>query len=122
MRQTVATPIFRGLLYMILILLIGSIITALILQFTAVSESSLPYFTYAIHLIGTLVGGFAAGKNAEGRGWIYGGVTGLIYALLLSLVAFLAFDQGFTGRTLAMMAGAFGGGAIGGIFGVNWRK
>lgn len=122
MRQTVATPVMSGLMYMILILLIGSVITALLLQFTAISERSLPYFTYSIHLIGTLIGGFAAGRKVEGKGWIYGGMTGLVYALLLTLIAFLAFDQGLSSKSLAMLAGAFGSSAIGGIFGVNTGK
>ncbi|MBE3553938.1 MAG: TIGR04086 family membrane protein [Thermicanus sp.] len=122
MRQTAATPVLRGLLYMIVILFVGSFMTALLLQYTPIPEERLPYFTYGIHLIGTLTGGFAAGRNAEGKGWIYGGITGLLYALLLSLVAFLAFDQGFTTRTLAMLLGAFASSAIGGIFGVNWNR
>lgn len=119
MRLNIRSPILSGLVLMLIIVLLGSLIVSLVLQFTDVSERNMPTLTYVVNAISLLVGGFVAGIKAKERGWFYGGITGILYIIILTLIAFLAFDTTFTFRTLVTMISAFAISAIGGIFGVN---
>jgi putative membrane protein (TIGR04086 family) len=111
--------VLTGLLFTFCLVLVGALITALLLAFTDLHESSLPYFTYVINAIGLLVGGMVTGRRCGSRGWYYGGLTGLFYFLLVLLVGFLGFNAPLQLITLLYLVGAFVLGAIGGVIGVN---
>jgi len=117
--RSATTSVFAGLLYTLALVLGGALLTAFLLSFTDIRESSLPYFTYAINVIGLLLGGFVAGRRCGNKGWYYGGMTGLCYFLLVLLIGFLGFDVPMQLVTLLYLLGAFVIGAVGGIFGVN---
>lgn len=122
MRTGLSSPILNGLILMLIIVLLGSVIVSLVFQFTSVSESKMPIFTYVVNAISLLIGGFVSGLKAKERGWFYGGMTGILYTVILLLIAFLAFDVSFTVKSLVTMISAFGTAAIGGIFGVNFSR
>ncbi|MDR6226356.1 TIGR04086 family membrane protein [Desmospora profundinema] len=113
------SPLLTGLLVIFAIVLAGSVVTALLLRFTATAESSLPYFTYGINGIALLAGGWCAGRKARQKGWLYGGLTGILYVGIILLIGFLAFDTVMRVQPLLFTLCATGLGAIGGIFGVN---
>jgi putative membrane protein (TIGR04086 family) len=117
--RSTSTSVFTGLLYTLALVLTGALLTALLLSYTNVRESSLPYFTYAINVIGLLLGGFVTGRRCGNKGWYYGGLTGLSYFLLVLLIGFLGFDVPMQLMTLLYLLGAFFISAVGGIFGVN---
>jgi putative membrane protein (TIGR04086 family) len=99
-----------------------SLITALFLRFSSLETSSLPSITFCINAISLLSAGFIAGKRSGKKGWYYGGAQGIIYTLLIWLIAFLAFDTIMKVDPLVFGIFAFGTGALGGIFGVNTAK
>lgn len=121
MRSTSASVI-TGLVYTFVLVLAGSLVTALLLAFTGLRESTLPYFTYTINVISLLIGGFVTGRRCGGRGWYYGGLTGLAYFLLILLIGFLGFDVPLSGLVLFYLFGAFILGSAGGVIGVNWTS
>ncbi|MCF6092753.1 TIGR04086 family membrane protein [Microaerobacter geothermalis] len=116
------SPTLSGLFYTLLIVIIGSLLTALILKLTSVREASIPYFTYGINTLALLIGGFIAGKRSQQRGWYSGGLTGLMYGIVILLIGFLAFDAIISWIFLAYILVSFVLGAIGGILGVNMKK
>jgi putative membrane protein (TIGR04086 family) len=107
------------LAYTFSLVLIGSLITALLLAFTSLRESTLPYFTYTINVISLLVGGFITGRRCGGKGWYYGGLTGTAYFLFVLLIGFLGFNVPLQFSTLFYLLGAFMIAAVGGVIGVN---
>lgn len=115
-------PILYGLTYTFSIVIISVLLLAIILTLTSLSDSRLPYISYAITVISILVGGYKAAKKAQIKGWYYGGITGLIYGLLLVIITFLAFDFSLNLRSLVLVVLTFLFGAFGGIFGVNSKK
>ncbi|MEJ8545699.1 TIGR04086 family membrane protein [Brevibacillus borstelensis] len=117
--RSASTSVFAGLLYTLGLVLLGALMAALLLSFTSIRESSLPYFTYVINVIGLLVGGYVTGRRCGGKGWYYGGLTGLFYFLLVSLIGFLGFDAPMQWVTFLYLIGAFLLASIGGIMGVN---
>ncbi|MNI44755.1 hypothetical protein D3C73_991480 [compost metagenome] len=118
----ITSPILSGLVYALVMLTIGTIVTSLILLLTSTQESSLPTLTRILHGVSLFVGGWVAGKRAEHRGWYYGGMLGIVYSVLIFIVGFLAFDAGLNLQSLQLVSIAFAAGALGGILGVNSRK
>jgi putative membrane protein (TIGR04086 family) len=117
--RSASTSVFAGLLYTLGLVLLGALMAALLLSFTSIRESSLPYFTYVINAIGLLVGGYVTGRRCGGKGWYYGGLTGLFYFLLVILIGFLGFDAPMQWGTFFYLIGAFLLASFGGIMGVN---
>ncbi|WP_019120114.1 TIGR04086 family membrane protein [Brevibacillus massiliensis] len=118
MRSTSAS-IATGLLFTLGLVLTGSLLTAILLSFTDLKESSLPYFTYTINIISLLLGGIITGRRCMNRGWYYGGLTGITYFMLVLLIGFLGFDAPMRLMTLFYLLGAFLISALGGVIGVN---
>ncbi|MBO8163862.1 MAG: TIGR04086 family membrane protein [Brevibacillus sp.] len=111
--------VLTGLLITFGLVLIGALLTAMLLAFTEVRENTLPYFTYAINTISLLIGGIVTGRRCGGKGWYYGGLTGLAYFSLVLLIGFLGFDAPMQAITLLYIIGAFLISALGGVIGVN---
>ncbi len=120
--RTNSASIVTGLLFTFGLVLIGSLVTALLISFTDLRENTLPYFSYAINMIGLLIGGMVTGRRCGSRGWYYGGLTGLAYFAFVLLVGFLGFDAPLELATLLYLLGAFVIGAAGGVIGVNMSR
>lgn len=114
-----SSPVFTGTLTTLCFVIAGALFTSLLLQFTSISESSMPYFTYSVNGISLLIGGLLAGKKGGHKGWYYGGLTGIAYFIIIAIIGFLAFDVSPGLQALYYLVFAFFLGAFGGIFGVN---
>ncbi|RNB84361.1 TIGR04086 family membrane protein [Brevibacillus nitrificans] len=117
--RSASTSVLTGLLYTLGLVLIGALLATFLLSFTNLRESSLPYFTYFINAIGLLIGGYVTGRRCGGKGWYYGGLTGLTYFIVVLLIGFLGFDAPMQWGTILYLAAAFVLAGLGGILGVN---
>ena len=72
--------------------------------------------------VSILAGGVASGRRSDSRGWYHGGMLGLVYSVIILIIAFLAYDQGFSMQTLYVTLLTFASGALGGIIGVNTKR
>jgi putative membrane protein (TIGR04086 family) len=98
---------------------VTSLIFSLILRFTSTQESTLQYIVTALSFVGLFGGGFLSGGKRKEKGWLIGGLTGLIYSFIVFLFQYLGYDRLFdaeqviyhTCYTLIAM--------MGGILGVN---
>lgn len=122
LRGGLKSPLMMGQVWTWALVWIGTIVTALIMQYTSMQRATLPAIALVIHALALLIGGFMTGKVAGKKGWYYGGIQGIIYALALMVIGFLAFDTGMTVNPLLFLLCAFGISAIGGILGVNTRR
>ena len=115
-------PILFGLLYTFGLGILLALIFTLLLYFTSLSDANLNWMSYITTLVSLIVGGFVAGKRAGVKGWYYGGLTGLIYGVVILIIAFLAFNSKLNLQSLVLVALSFLFGSSGGIFGVNMSK
>lgn len=115
-------PLISGLIYAFIVMLAGTLVTSFYLLFSNSGENSLPTFSYLTHIVSLLVGGFIAGRKSRAKGWYYGGLLGLIYCLIIFMIAFLAYDAGLSMRSVALLGTCLATSAIGGIFGVNSKN
>lgn len=113
------SPLFVGMTYAFIIMGMSALLTSLILLLTSHDEATLPMYSYAIHALALLIGGFISGKRTGNRGWYHGGLLGVLYSLIIEMVGFLGFDQGVSEYTFLFVLAAFVVGALGGIVGVN---
>ena len=88
----VSNPILSGLCQAFVWMFIGAFILSLFLWMSGMREQDLSLYTYVVHGLSLLVGGFVAGKSSGEKGWYYGGITGIVYGLLVLLIGFLALD------------------------------
>jgi putative membrane protein (TIGR04086 family) len=93
------------------------LIFSFILRFTSVREISLQYIVTAVSFVGLFGGGFLSGGKGKQKGWMIGGLTGLIYSLIVFLFQYLGYDHLFTPEQfiyhicytlIAMMGGILG--------------
>lgn len=114
-----ASPLFSGIVYAFITMAVCSLLYSLVLTLTNQSEESLTFFAYLIHGLAIFIGAYTCGKRINNRGWYHGGILGLVYAVIIILVGFLALDNGITVQTLLALVMAYFVGALGGILGVN---
>lgn len=115
------SPLLAGLIAVWLLVITGSLVTAMVLHYTDVSEQNFNYFSYTINTIALLFGGWISGRKSGHKGWYYGAITGLLYAVIVYLIGFLAFDTSLDWKSVLHVAGAIAIAALGGMMGVNTR-
>ncbi|PYE49513.1 TIGR04086 family membrane protein [Paenibacillus barcinonensis] len=117
-----SNPILSGLCHAFVWMFIGAFILSFFLWMSDMREQDLSTYTYVVHGLSLLMGGFIAGKRSGEKGWYYGGLTGIVYGLLVLLIGFLALDASFNWRDSLQLLSAFVLAAFGGIFGVNTQR
>ncbi|RRJ67090.1 TIGR04086 family membrane protein [Paenibacillus oralis] len=118
----ISQPTVSGLWYAFLWMMIGALVLSLLLQGEMLEEPELALYTYLVHGIAVLFGGIVSGKRAKQKGWYKGGLTGLLYVVLLLLISFLALDTSLTLRDCILLAPGLVIGAFGGMIGVNLNR
>ncbi|MBD1371722.1 TIGR04086 family membrane protein [Hazenella sp. IB182357] len=121
-KSKLRSPLLLGQLIIWGIITLTSFFIAFLLRYTSFESVQVPMLAYATNFVSLLLGGFISGRFARAKGWLYGGIQGIIYALLLVIIGFLAFDTSLIINPLLFTICAFGLSAIGGIVGVNTTK
>jgi putative membrane protein (TIGR04086 family) len=113
-------PILYGMIWSLAIAVIFTLITALWMHVHPLADHTVVTTAYTIHCAAVLIGAFAASRAARERGWYYGGLTGLIYALLvlcLDVLLYHSLAVGADGWFRVLLMAVIG--AFAGIIGVN---
>ncbi|OEH84562.1 hypothetical protein BHU72_08625 [Desulfuribacillus stibiiarsenatis] len=114
-------PISLGFMWTFLVSLSLLFILILVVNFTGIPETAIQSVTYAIHILGVIVGSMKAGFSAGKKGWYYGGLTALSYILFIFVTGSLLFsDVTFNVTALTQSIITLLIGVIGGIIGVNF--
>ena len=117
------TPVLYGIVAALVTAFILILLTTFVMGWTMIPEANLGKITYVMNMIAALVGSMMAARSAGQRGWYYGGLTGLAYAVLVTLLGLLMvrgplFNLNSLFNTILL--GLIGG--FGGMIGVNLRK
>ncbi|MBE7034720.1 MAG: TIGR04086 family membrane protein [Ruminococcaceae bacterium] len=113
---------FRALLVAILVSVVFLIAGALLLTYTALPESTIPFVALLSLLLGVIASGASFAANINHHGYLNGGIMGLCYGALLYLVSFFVAGRLYLdGYVLIVLLIGLFGGAIGGIIGINRR-
>jgi putative membrane protein (TIGR04086 family) len=116
------TPLLSGIVWAFIFMAILTVILSFLLWLTDLKEENLKISAYIIHVIALIIGGFQSGRKGEEKGWYNGAMLGTVYAILVMLIGFLAFDASFGWQAIVYVLVAALCGSLGGIVGVNTRK
>lgn len=116
-------PVLYGLVASFVTAFVAILITTLIMGWTSVAEANLSAITYVLNMVAVVVGSVLAARQAGVKGWYYGGLTGLAYAVLITLLGVMmaagpVFNLNNLFQTILM--GLVGG--FGGMIGVNLKR
>ncbi|MGM0874395.1 MAG: TIGR04086 family membrane protein [Bacillota bacterium] len=111
--------ILYGLITIFVIALVTSLVFSLLLKFTSLTESSITWLLLGLSVLAMFIGGFVAGGNGKEKGWLVGGVTALLYTLIIFLFQFLGYGQIFSMEQTMYHGGFLVVAMLGGVFGVN---
>ncbi|MFD3214242.1 TIGR04086 family membrane protein [Bacillus sp. BR_7a] len=120
--KKLSTAIGFGIVTLLMLATVTSMIMALLLKFTDMTEGTLAVTIFILALLSMLISGFTAGKKAQGKGWLVGFTTGLTFTILVFLVNYLGFSQTLSNSQLLYQLALMGASTLGGIFGVNMSK
>lgn len=96
---------------------------AIVLTYSDITDRNTDLIVTLATLISVIIAGFDTGKNAKYKGWLWGVIAGLLYAIIMVLLGFF-ISEGYTidGKTYATLAISLAGGGLGGILGINFRE
>ena len=109
-----------GMAYLITLLIF--LVLAIILTYTEFPEAMVPTAVVITTLISIMLAGTSAARRARTRGWINGGLAGLVYMLILYLISsFTVVDFRIDQYVWAMLISGILAGALGGVVGINLK-
>ena len=111
--------ILYGLITIFVMALATSLVFSLLLKFTDLTESSITWVLLGLSILALFIGGFVAGGNGKEKGWLIGGITALLFSLIILVFKFLGYGEIFTMEELMYHGGFLLVAMLGGIFGVN---
>ncbi|MGQ4665765.1 TIGR04086 family membrane protein [Metabacillus halosaccharovorans] len=111
--------ILFGLITIFVMALVTSLIFSLLLKFTSLTESSITWLILGLSILALFIGGFVAGGNGKEKGWLIGGITAILFSLIILLFKFLGHGEIFSVQELMYHGGFLLIAMLGGIFGVN---
>lgn len=115
--------ILKGVVVSMVISIIILAITALIMLFSPLSDRYLRTIAIIVSIIGLIFGGSSAAKSYTGKGWMIGGLVGIVYILALYILGMITITGFVMNTALFIMLGVgFVSGAVGGIIGTNRRS
>ncbi|SEP92883.1 TIGR04086 family membrane protein [Piscibacillus halophilus] len=113
---------FIGVVTVIGLMLVGSLVIAIIVNFSTLSSSAFQWISFITSVLVLMVGGFIGGKKTEEKGWLTGAVVGIIYVIGIILYQFLAQDAWMYQNQFLYFLIFVLAAVVGGMFGVNIKK
>ncbi|NMA85256.1 MAG: TIGR04086 family membrane protein [Epulopiscium sp.] len=115
--------ILKGIIWSYVWTAVIFILAALLFTYTSFDMKHIPMIAMMTTLTSVFIAGFITARAAASKGWIWGMAAGGAYALILCLLKVMTKDPITLNRqmwTLWLMA--LGGGALGGMLGINSKR
>ncbi|QUH20535.1 TIGR04086 family membrane protein [Alkaliphilus sp. B6464] len=110
----------RGLIRGYIISLLLFLIVAVLITYTSIGENIIPLITSIIMIVGIVFAAIYASVNLRNKGWLHGGIIGLVFILILiGLSKIFIADYSVDRIALYKIGLSMGAGIIGGMLGVN---
>lgn len=121
LRDSAWMILLKGVFLALIFSLIMLLVIALALYLTELPEKAGLYLVYAVSIVAILWGSAYTARKMGTRGWLNGGITGLIYVLLMLGGGLIIGGDMTIGWNLAVkLFLGFIFGAVGGMWGVNY--
>lgn len=118
-----ATGFLKGAVISAIFTLVVFLASALLLSYTPLAEESIPWIAFITEGLGAGIAGFVPAKKSGRNGVITGALCGILYILIIWILASVTSDGMFFSPHIFIMAAiSVIMGAIGGILGVNLKS
>ena len=117
--KNIGSAVVMGTIAIFIFAIVSSLLFASLLRFTSLQESSVQFIITAISFISIFMGGFISGGKGKQKGWMLGGLTGLLYSVTIFLFQFLGLDHLFNFEQIVYHICYILIAMMGGILGVN---
>lgn len=108
--------LMRGYIVSLLFFLVG----AILITYTSLGEGIIPFITSVIMIVGIVYSSIYCSIHLREKGWLHGGIIGLVYILILILLSKIFISDYSINRIALYKTGlGVGAGIIGGMLGVN---
>ncbi|MFC0522483.1 TIGR04086 family membrane protein [Pontibacillus salicampi] len=108
-----------GWIAIFILMTVSSLILAIILRFSEMTESTLQWTTLVIGLLTLFAGGFISGMKGKEKGWLLGVLTGAGFTLIVLLFRYLGYEEGMGLTQMLYHSGYVAIALLGGMIGVN---
>jgi putative membrane protein (TIGR04086 family) len=96
---------------------------AILITYTNLSDKNINFITTSTTILAITLAGFDTAKSCENSGWLWGILSGIIYALILiGLGSCVSQKILFSTQTLMLLLLSIASGGVGGIIGINFKK
>lgn len=108
--------LLRGYIISLLLFIIG----AILITYTSIGEGTIPLITSVIMIVGIVYSSIYCSVHFKNKGWLHGGIIGLVYILILVLLSKIFISDYSVNRIALYKVGlGVGAGIIGGMLGIN---
>jgi len=116
--------ILKGVMTGFIITVILFVFYALLLTYTTITEKNMSVIVTACMIMSVIISGITSGRGINEKGWLWGMVTGLVYAVLAIIIGVLTVEEGIEIGTSAvsMLFMCVAAGGLGGMIGINIVK
>ncbi|MCL2852374.1 MAG: TIGR04086 family membrane protein [Defluviitaleaceae bacterium] len=96
---------------------------AILITYSTFTGENLPLVVTLTCLVSVIVAGFDAAKGAQSKGWLWGILAGVAYAVILVAIG-VWINRGFVidTRTITLIILSIAGGGLGGVIGINLKR
>jgi putative membrane protein (TIGR04086 family) len=121
-RSSYSISLIKSILLSYLVTFAFFFVFAIILTYTSLSDSTIPTLNSIVMIVSIAVGGGYMAAKVNKKGWLNGGLIGLIYIIILAIFRILA-DGGmdFSSYFFVKLIISIITGAIGGMIGINLK-
>ena len=96
---------------------------SILITYTSLTDDKMPLVVAGATLVSVIVAGFDAARGAENKGWFWGIMAGLIYAVILMLIMMTVLNNfKVDSRTVTVLVLCIAGGGLGGVVGINFQN
>ena len=116
--------ILKGVMTGFIITVILFVFYALLLTYTTITEKNMSVIVTVCMIMSVIVSGIISGKGINEKGWLWGMVTGLVYAALVIIIGVLTVEEGIEigASSVSMLFMCVAAGGLGGMIGINIVK
>ncbi len=113
----------KGTIFAYFITLLVFIIYGILITYTDITEKNMQLIVMITTVVSVLVSGFISAKGISSKGLLLGSLAGIIYFIILLMVAFCVLPNiQINSKLLMLFVLSICSGGVGGIIGINLKS
>lgn len=111
--------LLKGMVLCFAILVVASLILGVLSSMDVIQEELANQILLVINYIAIFIGGIFTARKVDTRGWLNGGLVGLLYMVVVVIIGMQIVSIAIGFQMLLRIVSGFITGALGGVIGVN---